>query len=58
MLAKGDSGNFLVDVDTMFKEGRGRRPGFLASGSKLKFDVRVIDVVSKEEFNIRMREKK
>jgi FKBP-type peptidyl-prolyl cis-trans isomerase FkpA len=57
MLAKGDSADFLVDVDTMFKEGRGRRPGFLAAGSKLKFNVKVLDVVSREEFTKRMQKK-
>ncbi len=48
MMSETDSGTFLVSVDSL-AQGQ-PLPDFLKTGSFLKFDVKMIDIMSKEEY--------
>lgn len=51
MLSPGDSGQFLIPVDSIFRKEFGVvRPSFIDSGSYLTFTVKLISAGSKEEF--------
>jgi len=51
MLSPGDSGQFLIPVDSIFKKEFGAvRPSFIDSNSYLTFTVKLINAGSKEEF--------
>jgi FKBP-type peptidyl-prolyl cis-trans isomerase len=47
-MTEGDSGNFLVSVDSLAQGNP--LPPFLKSGEFLKFDIKLVDIVTKEEF--------
>lgn len=51
MLSPGDSGQFLIPVDSIFRKEFGVvRPSFIDSGSYLTFTVKLLSGGSKEEF--------
>ena len=54
MLAKNDSISFLVKADSLFKD---RMPPFVDKKSDVRFDMRVLDIMSEQAFTeIRQRE--
>ncbi|MGZ5283048.1 MAG: FKBP-type peptidyl-prolyl cis-trans isomerase [Bacteroidia bacterium] len=48
MMSEGDSGTFLVSVDSL-AQGQ-PLPPFLRSGSFFKFEVKMVDIMTKEEY--------
>ncbi|RYD77418.1 MAG: FKBP-type peptidyl-prolyl cis-trans isomerase [Sphingobacteriales bacterium] len=48
MMTEGDSGTFLVSVDSLAQGNP--LPPFLRSGSFLKFDVKMVDIMTKEQY--------
>ncbi len=48
MMAEGDSGTFLVSVDSL-AQGQ-PLPAFLKSGSFFKFEVKMVDIMTQEEY--------
>jgi FKBP-type peptidyl-prolyl cis-trans isomerase FkpA len=52
MLSKGDSCAFWLSADSLFKLGIGAEmPPFIAKGSFLRFEVKMHDVMTMEEYN-------
>jgi len=51
MMSKGDSATFWVLADSLFKKGIGAEmPPFIEKGSYLRFDVKMLDVSTMEEY--------
>lgn len=58
-LSAGDSAAFQVNADSLFeKTFRAKRPDFVEENSKITFNVRMINVQSKEQFEKAQAEKK
>ncbi|WP_018341650.1 FKBP-type peptidyl-prolyl cis-trans isomerase [Cytophaga aurantiaca] len=52
MLSKGDSCAFWLSADTLFKYGIGAEmPAYIAKGSFLRFEVKMHDVMTMQEYN-------
>lgn len=50
LLAAGDSAKFLVNADTLFTKMQQPMPPMIAKGSEISFTVKVISVLTSEEF--------
>jgi FKBP-type peptidyl-prolyl cis-trans isomerase FkpA len=51
MMSKGDSASFLINADSFFtKLSRSPMPPFVKPGSKLKFNMRMVDVMSQKDY--------
>lgn len=55
MMAAGDSASFLVSADSMFRD-YGQLPPFLRKGSLIKFNVKMLSVLSEAEYRKKMEE--
>lgn len=57
LLAAGDSAKFLVNADTLFSNLKQPMPPMIKKGSEISFTVKVIDVLTSEEFQKKQTEK-
>lgn len=59
MLSAGDSASFQINADSLFeKTFRSKRPDFIEENSKITFNVRMISVQTREQFEKSQAEKK
>ncbi len=57
LLGKGDSATFLILADSFFiKTARASLPSFIQAGSKLKFDIKILDIQKKADYEAEQKE--
>jgi FKBP-type peptidyl-prolyl cis-trans isomerase FkpA len=57
LLAEGDSASFLISADSFFiKTARASLPEFIKSGSKLKFEVKLLSIQKKADYEKEQKE--
>ncbi len=49
MLGEGGSGTIKIPTDTLFKGNESQRPAYLAPGTTLNYEIKVVEIISKAE---------
>jgi FKBP-type peptidyl-prolyl cis-trans isomerase FkpA len=49
MMAEGDSASFFIPADSLFRPPFSQRPPFIESGSDVRFDIRLLKIVTMQE---------